>query len=509
MDKKTRDRALNLSIADGVLSAIMRSLCGGIFLTGFVLKILESDPGKIGILASLPLFANIVQLFGSYIIEKTGKNKMLCFISAGISRALWLFVLILPFKIFSPVSDYRIWFLVAIIGASSIFASLSSVGWLSWMSDLVPAESRGAYFGKRNMFTAFFGMIFVLLGGWFIKFWAEKYTEVNPYGFIILFAVGIIAGLSSLIFMFAIPEVETEEKEVNEEFSPQLFLMPLKDKNFCRLVIFASIWIFAVNIAGPYYAVYMINMLNIDFSALALFGTASTIATLIMMKIWGPITDKLGNKPVIIVSGVILIFVPFIWLVARAEAYNIPVVVAHILSGAFMAGATLSQFNILIKMSPQEGRSVYLALYAVMTGLIGALAPLAGGVLFGWIKNFSIAFFVFNINAYHLIFLFSSLLIAFSLIFAVRIYEEDSASPVSVVIQLKNDLNPQTGISGAMDFLIVRKEKSEKILRRLDRTSEELATKSEELVKKVLDGAEEITKKPLEKIKEFLKDDDE
>ena len=87
MDENRLNRALNLSIIDGALSAIMGSLPGGIFLMGFALKILNATPQQIGVLASLPLFANLVQIFGSYIIEKTGKKKMLCFVSLIFQRS--------------------------------------------------------------------------------------------------------------------------------------------------------------------------------------------------------------------------------------------------------------------------------------------------------------------------------------------------------------------------------------------------------------------------------------
>ena len=72
MDKREQDRALNYSIIDGAFSAIMDSAVGGIFLTGFAIKVLHAQAHQIGILASLPLFASLVQIFGSYIIEKTG-----------------------------------------------------------------------------------------------------------------------------------------------------------------------------------------------------------------------------------------------------------------------------------------------------------------------------------------------------------------------------------------------------------------------------------------------------
>ena len=63
--------------------------------------------------------------------------------------------------------------------------------------------------------------------------------------------------------------------------------------------------------AGPFYAVFMIDNLKMDFTTITVFGTFSMVATLFMMKIWGPMTDKLGNKPIIIVSGLMLAGIPF------------------------------------------------------------------------------------------------------------------------------------------------------------------------------------------------------
>lgn len=48
---------------------------------GFAIKILKASPQQIGILAALSMFANLVQIFGSVIIEKTDKKKIFCFLS--------------------------------------------------------------------------------------------------------------------------------------------------------------------------------------------------------------------------------------------------------------------------------------------------------------------------------------------------------------------------------------------------------------------------------------------
>lgn len=508
MDKKEIESALNYSIIDGAFSSIMGSLAGGIFLMGFALKVLKANPAQIGVLAALPMFANLIQIFGSYIIEKTGRKKTLCFFSVAISRVLWVLIILLPFKIFSTFQDIRVFVLVLVIALSSLFGSLSGVAWLAWMSDIVPEESRGSYFGKRNMIASASSMIAVLLGGKFITMWERRFSEINPYGFIILFVIGVAAGIISTLFLLRVPEIESVKNSENKDFDFSVFFQPLKDRNFMTLIIFVSAWIFSVQIAAPFYGVFMIENLKIDFSTITIFGTAATFATLFMMKIWGPISDKLGNKPVIIVSGLVLVLIPFIWIMALPGKYYFPVLIAHMLTGAFMAGASLSQFNILIKLSPKEGRSVYLALFAAITGFVGAMAPIIGGSLSKIFESFSYNIFAYNITNLQLIFIISAVLQLLTIFFILEVREPAASTPVAVIMQLKNDLNLQAGVAGTADFIMVEVKRGEGILRKIDRVTDEMAEKSEDKVEKIINKSEKFIKKPLDKIKDYLKEDD-
>jgi len=507
IDERTQNKALAFSIIDGALSAVMGSLAGGMFLMGFAIKILKATPQQIGILAALPMFANLVQIFGSIIIEKTGKKKLLCFVSIFINRILWILIILLPFAIFAPLADWRVWILVGIIAVSSLFGSLAGVSWLAWMSDIVPDNIRGSYFGKRNMIASACGMVVVLLGGKFITMWEKQFGETNPFGFVLLFIAGLAVGIIAIFFLSRIPEAENTKKEGAGGFDFKVFFKPLQDKNFFTLILFVAAWMFAIQIAAPFYGVFMIENLKVDFSTITILGTFATFATLFMMKIWGPISDKLGNKPVIIVSGWFLIIIPFLWVLAVPGKYYLSVLLAHVLSGAFMAGATLSQFNILIKLSPKEGRSVYLALFAAITGIVGAAAPIVGGSLSSMLGNFSMTISSYTISNLHVIFIISAMLQAVTIFFILKVKEPAASTPVAVIMQLKNDLNPQTGIAGASDFVMVELKKTESILNKLDKATDRLADKSEEQIGKVLDKGEKIVKKPWNKIKDFFKED--
>jgi len=488
---------------------MMGSLAGGVFLMGFALQVLHATATQVGLLASLPLVANLVQMLGSYIIEKTGRKKRLCTASVIVSRSLWVLVILLPLALFNDLQDYRVWVLVAIIAVSSLFGSLAGVAWLSWMSDLVPPESRGSYFGRRNMIASFAGMVITVVAGKFLTVWNEHFSESSPFGYIILFAVGLVFGLISSWFVSRMPEIESPVERDGGGFTLSSFLLPLKERNFLALILFVSVWNFGIQIAGPFYNVYLIDYLKMSFSNIALLATLSTLTTLVMMKIWGPISDKLGNRPIIVVSTWVLIAIPFVWVAAAPGMARVPLVIAFALSGAFMAGASLSQFNILIKLSPPKGRSIYLALFAAITGLSGAVAPVVGGLLIKSLDDVRLSLLGYRITDLHVIFLLSSAIQLLSLGLMVAVREPSASTPMAVVMQLRNDLNPQTGIAGTADFVLVELRRGRGILEHIDRRTEEIADRTEQSFGRLFGRVERRIRRPLFWLKRLFKDDED
>lgn len=503
MDRRLQQKAMRLSTIDGSFAGVMGALTGGVFLTGFALNVLHAQPQQIGILAALPTLANLSQLLGAYLIERTGQRKFLCVLCSFLNKVLWLAIAMLPLAIFAPLTDWRVWILIIVLALSSLFASLGGVAWMAWMSDVVPEDIRGAYFGKRNMITTACATVAVLAGGKFLTMWEQRFSAGNPYGFVILFVAGLTAGVVSAWFLSRVPDVKSPQAQ-NTPFHVAQFLQPLTDKNFLTLTLFVAGWTFAMQLAAPFYGVFMIERLQADFSTMTLFTTCATLATVVMMKIWGPIADTLGNKPIILVSSGALIVVPFFWLMALPTHYALPLAAAHLLSGAFMAGASLSQFNILIKLSPPAGRAIYMAIFAAVVGLVGGVAPMVGGSLSQSLQGFRATLFTYQLTNLHLIFLLSALLQALVIFFVLKLQESGAAAPMAVIMQLRNDLDPQDGILSAMDFATVELERTEGILRTIDRVTDELAEKSESRMAHLLD----TLAKPLKRVWDFLQRND-
>ncbi len=487
------EKALRLSICDGAFAAMMASLAGGVFLVGFAINVLEANTVQVGILAALPISANLVQFFGSIILETFGKRRLFCVLFATIARLLWVFIMLLPLALFDGFGDVRVWLLVIFVGVSSLFGALAGVAWLEWTSDLVPPNIRGTFFGRRNMFAAAAGMMAVLAGGAFLNRWELAHGKEDPRGYLILFGVGIVLGLVSSAFLFLIPDPKAQDTKPSGPFRMAQFMGPFRDGNFRALVMYVGAFMFATQLAGPFYAVYMIETLSIDFSTITWFITFATLASLFMLRVWGPIADEFGNKPILIVAGLAHALIPLSWVVAQTGIYFWPITVAHVLSGMFYAALMLAHLNILIKLAPEKGRSVYIAVFNGVIGLSVAVAPIVGGWLLNWMSEFSVQVGRWELNNLHLLFLFSGVLQIGVLTALFRLHEEGAAAPQVVLLQLRNDLDPQTGIAGVTDFVSVNASRSTGVLRGWDERTDRWAEQCEARMERALDRVEEKT----------------
>ncbi|MCC5790176.1 MAG: MFS transporter [Opitutales bacterium] len=491
------NRSLSLSIWDGAFATMMFSLCGGIFLVGFALTILDASALQVGILAALPVSANIAQVLGSIFIERYGYRRKWTIVSVTLGRLFWLPVILLPLAIFAGWGDTRVWLLVVFVGAASLLGSLAGVGWLGWMSDVVPPATRGTFFAKRNKICAGAGMVVILGGGYFLNFWEDLRGRDDPYGYLFLFSLGLVLGLISSYLLYCItdPKEGPAPPEAKKNFRWSGLWRPFQDRNFRRLIVYVALFMFVTQMAGPFYAVYMIDSLKIDFGTITLLITFATLASLFMLKIWGAISDQFGNKPILLVAGAAHALIPLVWVVAQGAVYYEALVIAHILSGGIYCAILLAHLNILIKLSPEQGRSFYISAFNTVMGLSVVIAPIVGGLFLEWTAGATATVGTWEINNLHVLFLLSGAL-QFAVLFSLLGLREEGSSPSrQVIMQLRNDLNPQTGLASATDFISVRAGQTNRFLKTIDKRTDDWAARSEAFIGRLWDRLEAKARK--------------
>ena len=433
------DRSLKISIIEGSFATVHITVSLGALVTGYALMLGAND-FHLGLLAALNALSTVGSVISAQILGRLGSRKKLTVWGAAVGRALWALLCILPFTRMMPGYKLALFFAVMFLGNTIL--SAANTAWLSWMTDLVPPEKRGAYFGKRSAILGAVTMLTNYGAGW--GFDRMKAAGLQDQGFALIFGLAalfaVIAGL--ILNRQWEPPLKGEKPLTIYE----IVRLPFADPNFKKLLTFFIFWSLSTAVAGPFFGAHMIKNLKMPYSVIALYSIIAGILNLSTQPLWGRVIDKLGNRPVLIFNLIGIFLLPLFWLFATPSFY-LPIWVDAFLTGLFWPGFTLAGFNLLLLTAPEQNRTSYLSVYTMATGFSVFLASLAGGWLANSLHGFAVTLFGQRLINFHLLFAFSSLARIFTLPLALRLTEE-KARPVGTLLNLFGDKISQNFMGG-------------------------------------------------------------
>ncbi|MGC8777363.1 MAG: MFS transporter [Candidatus Caldatribacteriaceae bacterium] len=368
------------------LELVVWGVCFGIVFfnitTGFPLAGFAKELGLgdllYSVMLAMPVLGGTVQIVASLVLEKKRKRKQLFVVSGLVNRIPWLFIAFLPFLVHSRNLLFLL--LVTFLTVGSFGGAFVNVSFLSWMGDLVPLPVRGRFFGHRTMVAT----IAALGSGLFIGKMLDTIQGISGFAFI--FALASIAGITELLFFVRTydPPMTTSSFGENPRAG---FKALLHCRPFWRFLFFVISWNFAVNVASPFFNLYMLKYLHMNFFAIAFYvQVISNIATLFFVRVWGRLTDRFGNKPIASLTTLVATFLPIIWCLTTPRNWVVVIPIIQTLAGIFWPGIDLTTNNLLLKLSPAENRSLYVGVLNFFLGLFGtALAYLVGGYVLEWV----------------------------------------------------------------------------------------------------------------------------
>ena len=361
-------RSLKLSVLDGAAYSAMAGLTQN-YITPFALA-LKATTAQIGLLASVPNFTMALsQLAAPDLSKRAGSRKGLILPVVFMHALMWLPILLVPYVFPAP----RVWWLIGFITLSGVLGSIANPAWGSMMADLVPVEVRGRYFSFRGRIAGLIALVFSFIAGGIL----QLLTGNGFVGFVIIFAGAMLFRLLSLYFLSGMYEPPISYGKESRE-SLLHIVRHLGSSNLGRFILYVALINFATNIAGPFFAVYMLRDLKFNYVTYMLIIAFNAIANLIFLGFWGRRADRAGNIKVIRVTSLLLPIVPLVWLASSNMYYLMG---AEILSGFAWSGFNLAIVNFSYDASEPENRTKYLALFNSITLIASCLGALTGGFI--------------------------------------------------------------------------------------------------------------------------------
>jgi MFS family permease len=402
-------QSLRASTADGVFATLFTNATGGALISSFFLE-LGATSAEIGLLAAIPMLANLLQPLGAYLSERTTSRQLYCRWIYGVARSVWLLLAVgIGWMGWNQSIDVRtllLWTL-GITLVSHALGALGSAAWLSWMAVLVPRRLRGRYFGLRNSAVNLTNLISIPLMGLFLSKWQGG--PIQGYG--IILGGGIAAGFISTAFQAWMVDIDpqvirhetgttvtTPSSQISSKRSLRQFAKksqqpsqqssdlsspPAADYSPLAFIVYFILWTFSVNLSAPFFNLYLLDSLSFEISRVTLYTSLSAAANLLLLMVWGKLADQIGNRALLLSIGVLVAITPLLWLGTGANPASIwlwfPLL--HLLGGGTWAAIDLCTNNLQLGIAPLKGQSTYFGLVAAVGGISGAAGTIAGGFL--------------------------------------------------------------------------------------------------------------------------------
>ena len=377
LSKDELRRGLKGVTLDGLASKATITLTSGAFLVAYGL-LLGATNLEIGILAAIPFLTQPMQLPTVYLVEMLRLRRPISAYAALVARSSILLMAAIPFVI---PAGWQVTVLIVTMLVRGIFGAVSQCAWSSWMRDLIPVNRRGTFYAKRMSLAAILAMCLSLLAGIFLDRFKGGFPHSEVFGYSALFFVAFVAGIANVWVIARIPEPKMQS---NGSSIFTLFRRPFQDENFRVFMKFLVAWNFAINLATPFFAVYMLKAIKLDMSAVIGLTVLSQAVNIAVLRIWGRFMDRFSNKAVLNVCAPLFIISIFFWIFTLHDGkhmFTIPLlIILHVSMGVATAGTVLGTSNLAIRLSPRDAAAAYLAMSNLANSVAAGIAPIIGGL---------------------------------------------------------------------------------------------------------------------------------
>ena len=423
-------RNLRTANLDMAFASAFGTLVTGAFLVGLI-KYLGGSDLWIGVLSAIPSVFGILQIPGA--IWGRSKRSYKAFILPGglLWRLFYLPFIAIPFLPVDATVKLSLAMFCALASAASTF--LVNPIYNDWLAEMVPPESRGSFFSRRNAIATTVGGTTGILGGLLL----DAFQRHGHYraGFSTIFAVGSVCAGISFSFFLRMKDLE-RANPIRQSLTKGIlaFAVPFRDNAYRPVLVFLAVATIGQGFAGSFYFAYGIESLGLPFSVLQLAGACQALGTVLSSRFWGFGSDKYGNKPMLAIAGLSLAINPIPWMLCRPHelVFNtVLLLTAHVFFGVMWGGVGLCQFNIMLSTAKPEDRANYLGAGLALTALVGGLSPMVGATVMATLRLHNTPF-----HAYQVLFFTTALLRAAGMLFLTRVREAGSTEVRTALQQL-------------------------------------------------------------------------
>ena len=359
---------MTLSVTEGSIWSFMAGF-GDTYISPFAI-FLKAGNHAIAFLSTMPsLVGAFSQMIGASLTDRLGRRRDLIVPCSVIQALMYVPMIVLPFF-------FRSWAVPSVIlcaALSIVFGHGATPAWVSMMGDVAPENRRGDYFGRRGRMVILMVFVATLMAGLVLSVCQGK--DHIWAGFSCLFAVACVARLISarLLALHYDPPYKPSPEAY---FSLWDFLRQLPRSNFAKFTLYVALMMGAVNLAGPFFNVYMLRDLHWSYAQFTV-NTAVFLGTqFFLIRWWGRMGDRHGNRVVLVATSFLQPVLPLMWTLTTNYYF---LLLVQVISGATWAGFSIAVQNFTYDAVSPPKRARVSAYVTVINGIF----TIIGGTILG------------------------------------------------------------------------------------------------------------------------------
>ena len=368
MEKKIKE-SLSISWKEGIPASMMLGVLD-YYLVPYGL-FLGATNRVVALLSALPhLAASLAQLWAVEMVRGAGSRLRVVVATAAAQG-----VMLLPMAALALV-DFpgRLAALVALAVVFRVLNNLCGTAWSSLVSEYLPAQRRGGYFGWRARIAGLATLAGTALGGLLL---AGMKPVSLAGGFFALFAAAALFRLLSAALLSRMTELPLRATP-ESDFTFLHFLRRFRESNFVKFVLFVASMLFSGHLAAPYFSVYMLRDLQLNYFTYMVIHLAVAVGSLAALPVWGRNADVVGNARILKTTGWLVPVIPLLWLVSRDPAY---LTLVEFFAGFVWGGFNLCAANFIYDAVTPEKRVRCLGYFNLISGVAIFSGAMIGGFL--------------------------------------------------------------------------------------------------------------------------------
>jgi predicted MFS family arabinose efflux permease len=162
------------------------------------------------------------------------------------------------------------------------------------------------------------------------------------------------------------------------QFDIFAFVRQLRQSNFAKFVLYVASITFATQMSVPYFSVYLLKEVGLDYMPYMGVQVASAIVMLLAFPLWGKQADMVGNAKILKLTSFFVPLIPVLWFLGK---YPIHFMLAEAFAGFMWSGFNLCATNFVYDSVPPSRRVRALGYYNLVNSVATFLGASLGGHL--------------------------------------------------------------------------------------------------------------------------------